>query len=551
MPLNAAMTVGIGNPALNLLPQSQIPMSAPSLIQSAMPVAGVMTPAVPAAAPAAAPTAKKPASATARQNLNAAAVKSKPGSSSSAAFDGAKPAKGVSSEWVQSMIEQDKAVDGKTSRLRDVVQRVGFSQTALNRSILAQHNSDYTVDLSRGPITDQKSSGRCWIFAGLNMVRSMMIAQNANLKNLELSQNYLHFFNMLEKSNSQLEHVVDTIYKPVGSKSSFERHEAVIPGISDGGWYEYFAFLVTKYGMVPKAAMPETISSESTNVLLDELNASLAATAAEMIANAKLFKAGRKANLSQEIKRRGMTRVWSILATHLGDPPSRIEYRTNGEPKTTGGITSTPAQVKSMTPQEFAKKVAKFNPSDYVSITSYPEKKLDTVYEVPKSAIGAAKPGEPKFDLRFLNVSSERMEQLAARAIKGGQPVWFAADIGQDTDRATGIMHPRIFDRDAVYPKDAQAPTLNRKQRSYFRQITPNHAMLLTGFDRPSLKRPIVKFKVENSWNDKTGDKGIYHMYHEWFMQNVFEVVVHKKFLTAAERARYAGKAVEITEDGL
>ncbi len=545
-PLNAAMAVGVINPAMNLLPQSCLMTGAPSFVQSAMPLAAVMTPAAPAV--------KKSALLTAKKNLINAAVKTEPQSSSSASFDGtaAKPAKGVSADWVRSMIEKDEAVDGKSRRMRDVVQRLGFSQAALNRGILAQHNDNYTVDLSRGPITDQKNSGRCWIFAGLNMVRSMMIADNEKLKNLELSENYLHFFNMLEKSNSQLEGVVEKIYKPTGKISSYERHETVIPKIGDGGWYEFFAFLVTKYGMVPKSAMPETISSEATAVLLKELDASLAATAAQMIANAKLYKAGHSANLSREIKERGMARVWSILATHLGDPPKSIEYRTNGKSVVVRGVKTTPTRVTSMTPQEFAKNVAKFNPSDYVSIASYPEKKINEVYEVPKSAIGAAKPGEPKFDLRFMNVTSERMEQLAAAALKGGQPVWFAADVSQDVDRKTGIMHPQIFDRDPVYQfsQEAQVPPLTRKQNSYFRQTSANHAMLLTGYDRPRANGPIVKFKVENSWSDVTGDKGIYHMYHDWFMQYVFEIVVHKKFLTAAERARFAGKAVRTREDG-
>lgn len=474
-------------------------------------------------------------------------------------FDGvkrSKPYKGVSMAWIENMRGQEKEADAQARRLRDVVQRVGFSQTALNREIIEQHNNNYTVEIARGPITNQKSSGRCWIFAGLNMVRSMMLADEkvtaneAQAKSLELSENYLHFFNMLEKSNTELQLVIEKAYKKHPKSERWDenkRRAALTPQVGDGGWYDWFAFLVGKYGLVPKSAMGETISSEATAALLGEINNSLAATAAEMAENARLYKAKKQPNRSAEIRDRGMQRVWRILVTHLGEPPAAIDHRENAKQEIAKGVAKTPATVTRMTPQEYAKNVAKFDPKDYVVVSSYPNKKEETLYEIKKSAIGDAEPGQPKQDLRFLNVSPERMEALTAEAIKGGQPVWFAADIGKDVDHKTGIMHPRIFDREAVYdfPKGAQGRRLTRKEKVYFSRLAPTHAMLLTGLDQPDPAKPVVKYKDENSWGEDLGTKGVYHLYREWFLDNVFEVVVHRRFLSDAERAVVSGKPVQ------
>ncbi len=240
-----------------------------------------------------------------------------------------------------------------------------------------------------------------------------------------------------------------------------------------------------------------------------------------------------------------MARVWKILSTHLGVPPERFDYRVDGKPTKNDGIKTTKTKVTTMTPLDFAKDVAGFDPDDYVSVASYPNKKDDTVYEIKKSAIGKTRPGEPTFDLRFLNVSPARMEQLAAASIKGGQAVWFAAEVRQDVDHKTGVMHPGVYDRASVYQfsKDEEAPALSRKENGYFQQVVADHAMLLTGYDQPDPDGPIVKFKVENSWGDKYGSEGIYHLYHDWFVKNVFEVVVNKKFLSESELALWKGKA--------
>ena len=545
--------------------------AAPALSISAAPLAAspafaAAAPALPASALAATPAASAAADSRsarplAQANLQGlsrgiAAGRNAPGGAAAAAaiaqaYDNAAvsgKADGIPTSWVDGMIAKSESADARSRRMQDIVQRLGFSKAALNRDILQDHNDKYTVEIPMGSITDQKQSGRCWIFAGLNMIRSTMIADKTVTRDFEFSENYLHFFNMLEKSNRQLEEISGKVYRPSFPKnlSSEERRAAVVPELGDGAnGYEDFAFLVSKYGLVPKSAMGETVSSGATAVLQSELKDSLAATISELLADAKQSKAGREPNRAQEIRSRGMARVWKILATHLGTPPSRFDYRENGRTETAGRLQITPAHVKTYTPREFARDFAKFDPRDYVTVSSFPGKKQKTVYGLKNSAIGKSAPGEPGFDIRLLNVNSDRLEALAAEAIKGGQPVWFGADVGNSKDNETGIMHPGLYDRAAVYQFDADeaAPALTRKQASYFARIGPNHAMVLTGFDQPDPQKPIVKFKVENSWGGSVGSNGVFHLYREWFHQNVFEIVVHKRFLNGEETGLWNGKA--------
>ncbi|MDE2039945.1 MAG: hypothetical protein KGO96_09495 [Elusimicrobia bacterium] len=451
-------------------------------------------------------------------------------------FDGS----GISGSWVEEMLAQ--APPGPAQRrLADDVQRLGFKPVATNRAILQAHNERYTLELPQGTITDQKQSGRCWIFAGLNMIRSMMLEGPNTPRDLELSENYLHFFNMLEKAKDHLDEAAELAYG--AGRKRRGRRRALAPEIDDGGFYEYFAFLVSKYGLVPKSAMGETISSQATATLIGELETSLAQTTTELLADAR--RGARASGRRALIMERGMRRVWRILATHLGAPPRRFSYRQDrADKKLVKGVKRTRSKLTSMTPRRFASKIARFDPADYVVVASYPGKRLDTVYEIPDSAIGAARRGRPSFDLRFLNVSPQTMRRQAAEAIRGGQAVWFAADIGQDVDHASGIMHPELFDRDGVYnfPAGERSKPLSRRQRAYYHLIGPSHAMLLTGLDEPEAGK-LVKFKVENSWGDKYGSRGVYHLYPPWFDQYVFEIVVHRRFLSRAQQRLWDGKA--------
>ncbi len=470
----------------------------------------------------------------------------------------------ISGDWVGNMTEENAKASPEMKRLRDAVENLGFSNVALNRAVIARHDPSYTNTIPDGTITNQAQSGRCWIFAGLNMIRSTLLAEKRLPNDFEFSENYLFFFSKLEKANSYFEDVMKAVFPRMGGteKSSMKFRRKIFPDTGDGGWFNWFQSLVSKYGLVPKSAMPETVSSKSSALMNSELKSAVAIYTGEMLKLMK--KRPSKATLQEafQAKARALSRVWKILSTHLGTPPTRFNYRENAPSLTPDarkildvlgqhlgqpGLQKTqitPAAIRPYSPQEFAKNFVKLDPNDYVTLGNFSRKKDGVAYEFKDSALSP----DAQFPLRFIQTSSERMAELVAASIDAGRPVWFGSEMGRDVDNATGIMHPDIYDSRTLYgfSKEEKAEKLSKDDATYLLVRQLNHAMAITGYDRPDPKNPIVKFRVENSWGDQVGSKGIYHMYLDWFNQNVYQVIVHKSLLNDAEKKAWDGKAKKI-----
>ncbi|NNN06996.1 MAG: hypothetical protein HKL90_13955 [Elusimicrobia bacterium] len=541
-----------------LAPLSALPAAlgaAPASVVGAAPASAAALPAAAAAEPSAAvaapAAAASPAKPTARRALAGAAAASATASASAgAAFDASRADRGISQDWVEEMIRRDAAAPPQLKRLRDAAQRQGFSAVALNGKLIARHDDRYTVELPESAVTDQKQSGRCWDFAGLNVIMTGLAAQGRKLPFSELSENYVYFYSLLEKSKSYLDQTAALALKMAGgkkiSKSKLRASLSVGSAIDDGGWFEYFEFLVDKYGLVPKSAMPETASSQNSDVLIKELQTSLATSAAEVMRASAGRSKEDAAKSAASIQDRAMARVWKVLATHLGTPPADFDLREDAAPVKDGSVASTPAKVTRYTPRRFASEYIGFHPGDYVVLTNSPSQKKGVVYEVPRSAIGAAQRGQPGYNLRFMDVGAKRLAELVAASIRGGHAAWFASDVIDDVDVKSGIMHPDIFQRDSVYgfSKEERRERLSRKNSVYYQLNQPDHAMAITGYDQPAGPGgPIVKMKVKNSWGASVGSGGFFHMYMQWFRDRVFEVIVHKTFLNPKELKSWEGRA--------
>jgi bleomycin hydrolase len=455
---------------------------------------------------------------------------------------------GVDPDWVEEMARKDKKVSETTKRRRGRVRRDGFTDAALNRELLARHNGSYTLKLPVGPVSDQRMSGECWIYGGLNMIRSLLLSEARIPKKFQFSANYLHFFNMLEKSNRSFEKAMALAAARARGEKVTDRKvretagRALEENITDGGYFQYFQFLVDKYGLAPQAAMPETRSSRNTDTLNRELSLALAAGVEELMARTQGLSPKAAAKAAGAAKMATLERVWKVLATHLGTPPASFKHRSPGR-----------RAGREYTPKSFARDFAGFRPEDYVVVTSMPNKDLGSAYKVRRSAIGAARPGQRRYDLRFLNLGTDRLEELVVASLKAGRPVYFDSDSHQDMDQGTGIMHPDIYKRAGTYGlTKAQAQAKASRQAASLLQVRgSDHIMLITGLDRPAPDEPVVKFRVENSWGRGAGDRGVFHMYREWLRENVYGVVIHKSLLTPAERKLWRSKAQDIREDGL
>ncbi|MBI5624215.1 MAG: hypothetical protein HY924_10580 [Elusimicrobia bacterium] len=439
--------------------------------------------------------------------------------------------------WVRRRLDLSRSRSPAVLERQARVQKKGFRKEAVNPRVLSLHNDRYTMELPVGLVTDQKDSGRCWIFAGLNMLRSRLISQGKVRKDFEFSENHVYYFSQLERANRALETAAKKVYAKGKPGLAPETLETAAPDINDGGNFAAFQFLVEKYGLVPKSAMPETKSSGATTLLDRELNSSLGLTVRELAADSRRLARKGGESRARRIKEAGLERIVKILSAHLGVPPSRFDYapKTKRSPK---------AKARSYTPRGFLKDFVRFDFDDYVQVASWPYRRRQVSYESQGSAFGTPRPGDRPVNYRFLNVDMDRLEALAVAGLESGQPVYVYAAMDRDADPRTGIMHPAVYDRASVYGLSEEPETgLTRLQSLALGLNTGNHLMVLTGFDRPEQGQPVVKFKVENSWGPKFGDRGVYHMYRGWFREHVFNIIVHKSLLSRPELAAWTSEA--------
>ena len=440
---------------------------------------------------------------------------------------------GISLEWVQSLQNQ-RTESPVRRRLQQSIQMLGFEDVALNRDILKSHNRSYTHELPSGLPANQMKSGRCWIFAPLNVLRDEFISRLNLPPTFQLSQTYLYFFSLLEKSNAQLEQVIKIYSK---NSSDKKRRDAIEVGVGDGGLFEWFLFLADKYGIVPRSAMPEASSSVESEALLGELNEYLGRFSLQL---ASLADQQRQNNVSRKDileslraqKLVALRHIYEILSTHLGHPPRSFDLRADLQDEEGDKQTI----IRRFTPHSFAKDALGFDPNDWVVVANYPEKEEGRVYHGKDTHIG----GENSAGIRFLNVSVERMIELAVNSIGNGVRVDVAVDMNGPIHHPTGIMHPEIFETEALYrtQRGVTIPDrLTRRQRVLTSTGGANHAMAIIGIDVSPRNNQLIKFKIENSWGDEAGDDGFLHMYVPYFMEHVYRIAVPKRVLNESETA--------------
>lgn len=439
-------------------------------------------------------------------------------------------------KWVAHQIQILNKDNPQVRQLRAAAQNLGFSNVALNPEIVRRHTEHYSYTLPRGEISNQQGSGRCWIFAAANMLRSQMIKEGLVNTSFQFSHNYIWFYHFLEQTNRYLEKLITDRGKQFNPEN-LRDHLKFQP--EEGGYFEYFSYLVNKYGLVPIEYMPDTAQSFYPGDLVDELTREINLIALEMENKIQKQRKSSAEKLRKD-KNKDMARVFRILATHLGLPPIHFDFRIRKleQPDTNhkvGQLVIEPAAIKTMTPLQFTREWVGFNSEDWVTLTANPLQEKDTHYRIRNSMIGV--PGEETIDFHrhSLNISPEELEQMTLASLKAEIPVWTAVDISQDVDHETGIMHPEIYNRAAVYgPKYRQRDRqLTREAGVYSTFYAPRHAVLIYGVDFPNSASPHpIKFRVENSWGYWAGDWGEYHMYRDWFLKYNYEIVVHKKVLS-------------------
>jgi bleomycin hydrolase len=405
---------------------------------------------------------------------------------------------------------------------QNAVSSSGIRKAARVPSAVAQNALGFDIEVTQGERCNQKRSGRCWMFASLNMMRISTI-NKYNLETFEFSQAYPLFYDKLEKSNWFLVNILDTLDEPLdGRLMSYLLSDP----IGDGGQWDMFRALVKKYGVVPKEAMPESACSENTAELDRYLTRYLRGAAKRLRETAA---AGASKDDLDAMRKEQIGDVWRLLATCLGEPPETFESRVRDKD---GVLVS--ALSGTFTPQEFFKVAVDLKVDDYVSLISAPtaDKPFGHTYTVDRLGNVVEAGG-----VLYLNLSPARLKQVALSELQDGLPVWFGCDVAQSYLRDEGIMDTAGLDVDNLFGFPIEGG-LDKAARLDYGESRMTHAMVLEGARLDQAGKPVL-WKVENSWGKDHGRKGFDTMSDAWFDEYVYQVVIDKKYLSDQERQSY------------
>jgi bleomycin hydrolase len=397
---------------------------------------------------------------------------------------------------------------------QNAVTQISIEDVALNRDLVTSVDHSFSTTLDDWSVTHQKRSGRCWMFAGLNLCRPGAMAK-LHVKTFEFSQNYLLFWDKLEKANYFLEAIIETADRPADERTV---HWLLGNLLSDGGQWNMFVNLIRKYGVVPKSAMPETESSSNTMSMNAILKGKLREAARTLrAAGAK----GAAADETREMKHECLQVIYRILAIHLGTPPMTVDWQWLDKDRIFH-------RDGPLTPQEFAARYLTLPLDDYVCLVHDPRETSPYGRTFTVEYLGNVWEGGIT---RYLNVEIDVLKDIAMRTILDGEPVWFGCDVGKMMRRDLGLWDAQLFDYAGVYET---AFTLTKAERLVYRQTQMTHAMLFTGVDIVDGKPR--RWRVENSWGEDNGQKGFYLMNDSWFDEYLFEIAARQSALPEALR---------------
>ena len=399
-----------------------------------------------------------------------------------------------------------------------------FNDAFINQRVLKDHNSDYTYEIEIGNISDQKRTGRCWMYAGLNVIRHR-VKDRLNLKEFEFSENYLFFWDKLEKANHFLEEVIARSDLDIRSEA-FQR--ILKSPMSDGGYWQNCVDLVKKYGCVPIDAMPEVASTANSRQMQTHLTFYLRDAAYKLKEEKQT---GATIDQLRSLKEHQLQDVYRMLALHLGEPVTQFSFRHRDD-----DTKLTPYQT--YTPQSFAKTFVEEDMADYVMFANWPDRDYEQYYEVELSS--NLIDGTP---LNFVNLPMEEIKKMVIESIKNQEPINFSADVGKQSSRKMGIFHADLYPYESVYSVPMK---WEKRSDSVMQNISSTHAMVIIGVDMKDGKP--LKWKVENSWGKDSGDKGVFHMYDNWMDLYVVRIVLHKEYVPQKYLKMFDQKPVIIPE---
>ncbi|MFC6200698.1 C1 family peptidase [Lactiplantibacillus nangangensis] len=400
-----------------------------------------------------------------------------------------------------------QAEDQLAPVLTRAITKNGIKATSYDNQAASRLDRTFSIELPTGKVSNQKHSGRCWEFSLLNTLRHKF-ATKYHVKDFELSENYLFFWDKIERANMFYRNVEQTARQPISDRLVQFLFDN--PG-EDGGQWAMAASLVQKYGVVPASVMPETYNTTNTSDFQEVMSRKLRKDGLKL---RQLVMNGANEAELQSLEKSMLQEVYRIAAYSFGEPPTTfdLEYRDDDKKyhRETG-----------LTPQSFYQDYFDTNLDDYVVVTNSPDKPLNQLYSLPDedNVIG----GKP---IEFLNVDMGVLTDVAVQQLKSGETIWFGNDVLRQMDRKAGYLDGHLYESAKLFGINGH---LTKAQRLQTGEGEVSHAMTLTGVD--IVDDTPTKWKVENSWGEANGDKGYFVMTQDWFDDYVYEVVVHKQFL--------------------
>lgn len=388
------------------------------------------------------------------------------------------------------------------------IQKNGIKAASEDPTASERLHRAFSYEIKTGKPTNQRHSGRCWSFAALNTLRHKF-ATKYKFKDFELSQNYLFFWDRIERANMFFQKIIATADKPLHDRTvDFYLSFA----LNDGGQWANAASIIEKYGVVPEYVMPDTHNTKDTSDVAEVFDSLMRKDAIELRA---MVQTNASATELQEAQERMMGDVYKIAAYSFGEPPAKfdLEYRDDDKKF---------HQVLGLTPLKFYHEYFDTNLSDYVVVTNAPDHEMDRNYLMP--AQDSVVDGLP---IKFVNVPFAELQEGAIKQLQAGETVWVGNDVLQQMDRKRGLMDAKLYHREELLDVDF---VMDKKHRLETKQAVVSHAMTLTGFDMVN-DQP-TRWKIENSWGKDNGDNGYFVMTQDWFEEYTYEAVINKKYLS-------------------
>mgnify|MGYP002625929624 CR=1 FL=1 len=423
-------------------------------------------------------------------------------------------------------IQKEQRLSAADRALVNAIGANAIDNLAQNRANAGVFDTHFSIETKQQSITDQQSSGRCWMFSGMNVLRNDFNQRTDSLV-VDFSQAYLFFWDQLEKANLMLQGVIDTGTKPIDDQRvQFFFHSP----IGDGGTFCGVADLADKYGLVPREAMPESFSTDNTSKARQLISSKLREYGLQL---REMVQKGKKASALEKAKTRMLSQIYHMLQYTIGEPPQKFTYAFKNEKGKTVG------EAKEYTPKSFYDEVmgGKQLNGTFIMVMNDPRREYYKTYEVEYD-----RHTYDGHNWKYVNLPMDDIEQMAIATLRAGRKLYSSYDVAKMLDRKRGYADTENFDYGSLF---GTTFGMNKAERISTFDSGSTHAMTLTAVDLDAAGKA-TKWKVENSWGATWGQKGCLIMTDRWLREYMFRLVVPNEYVPAKVMEAYKTQPVMV-----